>query len=313
MKNIFCTGVTTFLNLCASGILEKKRTIYYLTHIEKKASVAEKYELRDIKKKKQFVSDIAFFFKYNIIFKKLSHIKITDGDMISGNLLRYLLPFLSGEKIIIFPEGSSCINYLFKKNIIKNFFTFIYKLFKTLTVGNYNVSSKWILPDRDGNCKLLINKIDNNILLPKNKLFYNIKKCSKFFVKKYPELCLCDEKNIIFHPINEHLDKSLYIKWIHKNKDLIGKKKLIVKAHENDYRSFKKIFSNFNCVIVPKKFLTLPAELIINNFKARYVGYYSSIMLHFKRKNISFIIPPDKNLIKISDNEYFGLKNLMRL
>ena len=56
MKNIFCTGVTTFLNLCASGILEKKRTIYYLTHIEKKASVAEKYELRDIKKKKQFYS-----------------------------------------------------------------------------------------------------------------------------------------------------------------------------------------------------------------------------------------------------------------
>ena len=66
-------------------------------------------------------------------------------------------------------------------------------------------------------------------------------------------------------------------------------------------------------MIVPKKFTTLPAELIIDNFQTHYLGYYSSIMLHFKRKDISFIIPPDKKLIKISDNEFFGIKHLMKL
>ena len=103
---------------------------------------------------------------------------------------------------------------------------------------------------------------------------------------------------------------------IHKLNDshiIIGNKKLIVKSHENDYRNYKKIFENFNCVIVPKKFTTLPADLIIDNFQTHYLGYYSSIMLHFKRKDISFIIPPDKKLIKISDNEFFGIKHLMKL
>ena len=40
MKNVFCTGVTPFLNMCASGILAKNKTIFYLTKIEKKGTSA---------------------------------------------------------------------------------------------------------------------------------------------------------------------------------------------------------------------------------------------------------------------------------
>lgn len=313
MKNVFCTGVTPFLNMCASEILAKNTTIYYLTNIEKKGTIASKKELKDMSMKKKFVSDIAFFFNYKVKFQKLMDPRINEGDMISGNLLRYLLPFLSGQKIIIFPEGASCINSLYKKDIKKKLISLSYKLFKSLTVGSYAIKKRWILPDRDGKNKLIINKFNENKLLSKEKLFSNIKKCSKFFMNKYPELNLCKERNIIFHPINQYLNKSIYKIWIEKNRNLIGDKKLIVKSHENDYRNYKKIFENFNCVVVPKKFNTLPAELIIDNFQTHYLGYYSSIMLHFKRKDISFIIPPDKKLIKISDNEYFGIKYLMKL
>lgn len=313
MKNVFCTGVTPFLNMCASGILEKNTRILYLTHIEKKGSIASKKELKDMNMKKKFISDIAFFFKYKVVFQKLLYPQINEGDMISGNLLRYLLPYLNGHKVIIFPEGASCINSLFKKDIKKKFLSLSYRLFKKLTVGSYEIKKRWILPDRDLKSKIIIDRFSVNELISNKKFFSNIQKCSKFFVHKYPELNLCKERKIIFHPINQYLNLRLYKTWIEKNKNLIGNKKLIVKSHENDYRDYKKVFKNFNCVIVPKKFITLPAELIIDNFKTHYLGYYSSIMLHFKRRDISFIIPPDKKLIKISNNEFFGIKNLMNL
>ena len=310
MKNIYCTGVTPFLNLCASGILSKNNKITYLKKIEKKGSAQAKIESKDMRLKEKFVTDIACFFGYTVNFQIFEKPIINDGDIISGNLLRYLLPFLRGQKINIFPEGASCLNSIKRKSIKRKIYARSSYIFKSFFVGSYKINKRWILPNRDRNNKYILK---NCKLLPEKKLFSNIKKCSNFMLNKYPELNLCKDKKIIFHPINQYLDKALYKSWIENHKEFIGNKKLILKAHENDYRDYSNVFKNFNTFFVPKKFITLPAELILDNFESYYLGYYSSIMLHFKRKNINFIIPPDKKLIKISENEFDGLKHLMKL
>ena len=311
MPKVFCTGLTPLLNLCASGILSKDIPIYYIIGIETKNTEASKKEYKDIDLKKKYAQDIAYFFNYNIIFKLFFNLKVKDNDIITSNLLKFFLPLLNGQKLIIFPEGASCLNHLVKKNLKKKFFRYVSSYVKKITVGHYTTKIRWILPDRDGQIK---NLIDNeNLLLPHKKFFLNIQSCSKHIMNKYTELDFCKKKGTIFHPINQYLNKSLYKKWIESSKEIVGKRKLLLKAHENDYRDYKRVFENFDCLIVPKNFITLPAELIVDNFAKDYLGYYSTTMLHFRKKKINFIIPPDKKLVKISDKEFFGLKYAMNI
>lgn len=310
MNNIYCTGVTPFLNLCASNILPKNTPIIYLSNLSKNL-MEKKFESKDLNKKKEYVKSIAFFFNRKVIFKKFFTIKIKDNDLVTSNLLKYLYPYLKGQELILFPEGSSCLNNLIKKDYKFILIRFLKNYLKKFFIGHYKIKTRWILPDRDFKVKNLIGKKSTDKLIYYKPFFSNINKCSKYIIKKYPELNLCDDKKIIFHPINPYLNKFSYKKWIENYYELIGTKKLLLKAHENDYRDYRKVFEKFNYILIPKKFTTLPAELIIDNFSCKYVGYYSSIMLHFKKNDINFIIPNDEKITRLSDKEFIGLKKLM--
>ncbi len=312
MKKFYCTGVTPFLNLCAADILPKNSDITYLINIEKPNSESSKRELKDMEFKQTYVKDIALFFKYQVSFKNLSDVNIKNDDIVTSNLLRCLLPKLRGQELIIFPEGSSCFNSIFKRNIFQNFYRNIIFNLKKI-IGSYKIKKYYILPCRDIKLNISTQKKNNFIFIDKKIFFLNIKKCSIFFYKKYNQLNLTNKKKLIFHPLNEHLDLDLYKKWVQDFKKIIGEKKLLIKSHENDYRDYSKIFRDLNYIEVPKKFITLPAELIIDNFDAEYIGYYSSTMLHFKKKDINILTPPDKNLIKTCNKEFFGLKSLMKI
>ena len=122
MHKVFCTGLTPLLNLCASGILSKDIPIYYIIGIETKNTEASKKEYKDMDLKKQYAKDIAYFFNYNVIFKLFFNLKVKDDDIITSNLLKFFLPLLNGQKLIIFPEGASCLNHLVKKKFEKKIF-----------------------------------------------------------------------------------------------------------------------------------------------------------------------------------------------
>jgi hypothetical protein len=227
-------------------------------------------------------------------------------------LLQFLLPFLKGQQLIIFPEGASCFN-----DLIKNYKFFIRKklskYIKKIIIGHYQIKRAWILSDRDGQAKSLISKKSIHKVFSHKVFFSNIKKCSRYFKKKYSELNICNEKKIFFHPAIQYLNRFKYKKWIESYYEVIGKNKLIIKAHEHDYRDYRKVFEKFNYVIIPKKFITLPAELIIEGLSTKYFGYYSTIMLHYKKEDINFLTPNDKKLLRLAEKEFFGLKHLMNV
>jgi hypothetical protein len=268
-------------------------------------------EFKDINLKEQYNQDIAFFFGYEIIYKEPFNLKIQENDIITSNLLRFLLPFLKGQQLTIFPEGASCFTP-FGKNALSNKIYFMTTgLIKRFMIGYYKSKTKWILPDKDGRVRSFMKNVDGYKLISEKVFFSNIKRCSSYITKKYPELAF--DENIIFHPAIPYINKSLYKKWFENFKEIIGKRKLLVKQHENDYRDYRKVFEKFDCTIVPKNFITLPAELITENCKADYLGYYSTIMLMFKKNNTNFIEPPDPYTIKISNHEYRGLKTVLNI
>jgi hypothetical protein len=311
MQNVYCSGTTALLNLCASGIVPKCIPIICLKNLYYKEPELSKMEFKDINLKERYNQDIAFFFGYQIIYKEPFNLKIKENDIITSNLLRFLLPFLKGQQLTIFPEGASCFTP-FAKNAFSNKIYFMTtSLIKRFMIGYYKSKTKWILPDKDGRVRSFIKNIDGYKLISEKVFFSNLKRCSSYIRKKYPELAF--DENIIFHPAIPYIDKSLYKKWFENFKEIIGKKKLLVKPHENDYRDYRKVFEKFDCTIVSKKFITMPAELITENCKADYLGYYSTIMLMFKKNNTNFIVPPDPNTIKISNHEYRGLKTVLNI
>jgi hypothetical protein len=314
MKNVFCVGSMPFLNLCASGILPKNAIITYVINLDHKNLEFTKNELEGMDLRKKYLKDIAFFFGYHVIFKECYKIKIKDNDIVTSNLLRFTYSILKGQRLIIFPEGASCLNIFVKKNWSKNIYLNTSYYLKKIIGWHFEVSTRWILPDKEGQIRLFLKKIynDENKLLPQALLFSNIIKCSLYIKKKYPELNF-KEKNFVFHPLISSLDKLLYKKWFENFKEIIGNRTLIVKKHDNDNRDYRKVFEKFNCIILPKKFTTIPAELILGNCMVDYLGYYSTIILGFKKKNIKFITPPDKNIIKIYNNEFSGLKLIMNI
>jgi hypothetical protein len=316
MKDVFCVGSMPFINLCASGILPKNTIITYVISLDPKNLEFTKKEFEGMDFRKQYLKDIAFFFGYQVIFKERFKLKIKDNDIVTSNLLRFTYPILNGQRLIIFPEGISCLNIFVKKNWSRKIYFNTSYYLKRIIGSYYKASTRWILPDKDGQIRTFLKKNSNNKnkLLSQELLFSNISKCSLYIKKKYPELNFCKDKSIVFHPLIGTLDKSLYKKWFEDFKEIIGKKKLIIKSHDNDNRDYRKVFEKFNYIKVPKKFTTLPAELIVSNYSAvDYLGYYSTIILGFKRRNINLITPPDKNIIKTYNNEYSGLKLIMNI
>jgi len=235
--------------------------------------------------------------------------------MVTGNLIRYLLPSLRGQKLYIFPEGTSCLTPFAKKSIFSLIYYFFSNIFKTLFIGRYKVIKKFLIPDKDKDIELYIKKLKSkNYTILSNKLFYlNISKCASYFMKKYPDLNgLNDYQKIVFHPVIENLDKTIYKNWFLSFKKEIKGKKLLIKEHPTFYNNCEIIFEQFDYFYIPEKYITIPGELIIANLNCEFLGYYTTMLLSFKNKDVKLITPPDKDITNFYLREYRGYRTIKK-
>lgn len=308
-NNIYVNGSYAFLNLCASDILEKKSVIFYMINFASKKHKVSEHEIN-------FIKITANFFNHKVIFRTNKNIKINNDDLISSNLIKYFLPYLSGQNINIFPEGGSCLNKLFDEPILTKPYNYFKKIIKRIFVGHYNVKTYFIIPDFEGKVLKFFKKKDKTIkILSINSLKQNYVKYSKYFIKMNPELRI-KEKQFIFHPfinmLNKNINWKTYKEWFNKYRDFIGKKLLFVKVHPDKKILFeKKIFSGFKTFFVPDKFTPVPAELLLVNKNSFYLGCYSTIIFIYKKKKIKIVDPPQEQLKKIFDNEYYFIKKIL--
>lgn len=135
-NNVYCIGTSPFLNICSSGILEVNSKITYLLDPNQNSKIS-KIEYRLIK-------DIAKFFNYNVVLKKISNLKIYNNDILTGNCIRHFLPYLFGQKIIIFPEGASCFDDFVKKNFYRRLKFFLSRNFKKFFYRQFYIIKKKI-------------------------------------------------------------------------------------------------------------------------------------------------------------------------
>ena len=325
MRSFYCSGITTVLYFCASDLSSKFHKINYVNlksrlkkiksyKITKKTQ--RKISLEDqLYLEKKYIIEIANFFKKEIVFHDEKNVKLKDNDMISSNLIRYFLFSLKGQKLYIFPEGASCLTSFAKKNFFSLIYSFLSYIFKFFFIGRYTVIKKYILPDKDNDIGLYIKKrnLKNYSIIP-HKLFYkNISNCASYFMKKYPDINFLNRhQKIVFHPVIENMDKNIYEKWfLNFKKEIIGKK-ILLKEHPTYYNNCESVFKQFDYYYVPEKYTTIPGELLVANLDCQFIGYYTTLLLSFKNKDIKIISPPDKNITNFILKEYRGLRTIKK-
>jgi hypothetical protein len=325
MKSFYCTGITTVLYFCCSDLSSRFSRINYV-QLE---SRLKKIKSSEIKKKsqrkisldeqidleKKYIIEIANFFKKEIVFHHLDNIMLVDNDLVTGNLIRYFLPSLRGQKLYIFPEGTSCLTPFTKKTIFSLIYSFLSNIFKSLFIGKYVVVKKYLLPDKDDDIERYLKKFNyKSYSIISSKLFYkNISNCSKYFQNKYPDINISNHsQKIVFHPVIENLDKKIYEKWFLNFKKKIIGKKLLIKEHPTFYNNCESIFKEFDYFYIPEKYITIPGELIIGNLDCEFLGYYTTMLLCFKNKDITLIKPPDKKITNFYLREYRGYRSIKK-
>ena len=70
-----------------------------------------------------------------------------DGDLISSNSIRFLLPIMRGQKINLFPEGASCFDLLLKKSLLNKIKVSLTIFVKKILIGHFDIIKKYIVPD----------------------------------------------------------------------------------------------------------------------------------------------------------------------
>ncbi|QNJ07692.1 putative conserved secreted protein [Synechococcus sp. Minos11] len=334
---VICTGLSPLLNLCASSIITKGTTIYYLLYHN---GYDETKYLSYDPFANYLANEIAGFFGYKLVIvgplnwycppreKRLfdpirfdpPQLPLDEHNIITSNALFFLYDQLRGKRIDIFPEGASCFGnqfVSFDSTLIQCFdhFRETAKHIRSLITGSPFVLDKyWILPDISGQIRLRSKYIISNIsVLPENILFPNIRSLALHIASIIPDLNFKHLPSPFFHPLIEPLSFEQYSSWFSDLSILIKDTPIFIKTRPRDIRPLPDYFNSPNFILMPRKYGQLPAELVIFQTSMRYLGYYSSIMLAFKRSDIFLVAPPDNIIARDYSHIYKGLSNAINI
>lgn len=322
MRKFVVTGLAPLMNMCCSGLITHSDKIVYLDVINLDKNKPKLHT--QLQTTREFAREISAFFNFTIEFGEQviwacaphekrqknpieiiqnGDISICNNDVISANLIQFFSQPVRGKIISVFPEGASCYASLTKtKHDYNHTIRTLFRTLRRICHFGFTIKIMWVLPD----CENRVEKFMNTKkcpkfmrLIDKDSFFLRRKNLASHFSKKYPDFNFSDKGPMCVHTPVYSLDETKSNDWLKKCCKALENCQILVKPHPSDDRDYSKIFSEFNCCLIPRKYSCLPGELIIDQLKDyHFAGYYSTLLTSIPREKITIIEPNDSKVAK---------------
>ncbi|WP_186541138.1 hypothetical protein [Synechococcus sp. M16.1] len=220
---------------------------------------------------------------------------------------------IKNSKLHIFPEGASCFSQ-FGTRLPWSLYRYGIKPYLHMHAINImkklNISRRYLLGSQSVNLKEYIGNSKYFCVLDQQMLQQGYKKCAKYITEIYDDLNYKDFDNCYFHPCLSELNTTAYGRWFEQFLPIIESSFVVAKLAPKDRINHPLQFKERVKFIDPKYSL-LPGELITIQANMSYIGYYSSMILSFRKNKIHLIAPPDDKIKKSKDKVFKGLKTIL--
>ncbi len=332
-RAIYCTGLSPLVNLlCSEKVTNETITYIDIDNIYDPKRFSKNHErevylarifcdffnvkFKSVGQVKCCIPPVEERTKTNYWYGK-SDLKLKNGDLISSFTIA--LFNTHNIKIEIFAEGASALEWLdinsfSKLNFIskwaKHVKTKLRKIKNILNRRNMTINKRLIFGDQGGRIQFYAKNIENIEVVSFDIMNKNMKNLAIYLADIFPEIDYRSHSDSFIHLTIEEMSDELYRTYLKGLSNIIGNKKLIVKKHPRDQRSYINIFKNFDVLFVPEEFRSLPVELILVQSNIKLCSYISTALLSVDLDKVFIVEPPDEKIVELFN---IGYKNLYKV